>query len=100
MADIQQEYYAWAVAVICFAGVLYIMAKLSKRLGVAMQIKPYFRVYYVSILLLGLAVGYILVLDSHEGTTTAVANALFAIGMTLGLVATIKYWGWLIKELT
>ena len=96
----QEEYYAWAIAVISFAGVLYIMAELSKRLGVAMQIKPYFKIYYVSILLLGLAVVYILAFDPHQGATAAVANALFATGMTLGLVATVKYWGWLIKELT
>lgn len=29
-----------------------------------------------------------------------ITNIFFAIGMTLGLIATIKYWGWLVKELT
>lgn len=28
-----------------------------------------------------------------------IANIIFAIGMTLGLFVTIKYWGWLVKEL-
>ena len=28
-----------------------------------------------------------------------ITNLFLAIGMTLGLVATIKYWGWLVKEL-
>ena len=28
-----------------------------------------------------------------------IGNLLFAIGMTFGLFATIKYWGWIVKEL-
>ena len=28
-----------------------------------------------------------------------VGNIFYAIGITFGLIAAIKYWGWLIKEL-
>jgi dolichyl-phosphate-mannose--protein O-mannosyl transferase len=76
------------------------MAKLSKRMGDAMQIKPYFYLYYVGILFFVLASGYTLVFQSTDaGFAHMVSNLLLAIGMTFALVATVKYWGWLIKEL-
>lgn len=86
--------------VMSFSAVLYIMAKLSKRLGEAMQIKPYFYLYYAGILFFVFALGYNLVFRTADPYLThMVSNLLLAIGMTLGLVATVKYWGWLIKEL-
>ncbi|MDO9518052.1 MAG: hypothetical protein Q7J10_08410 [Methanosarcinaceae archaeon] len=74
------------------------MAILSKRLGSAMRIKPYFYLYYISIVLMLISVAYSL-FAPHTEKGEMIANILFAIGMTLGLVATIKYWGWLAKEL-
>jgi dolichyl-phosphate-mannose--protein O-mannosyl transferase len=80
--------------------VLYILAKLGERMGEAMQIKPYFYLYYAGILIFVLALGYTLIFRTADaGLTHMVANLLLAIGMTFGLVATVKYWGWLIKEL-
>jgi len=95
------ESFGWKVMVISFAGVLYIMAKLSKRMGEAMQLKPYFYLYYAGMVFFAFAVGYTLI--PHTPTDSdcihMVANGLLAIGMTLGLAATIEYWGWLVKEL-
>jgi hypothetical protein len=86
--------------VISFSGVFYIMAKLSERMGEAMQIKPYFYLYYAGILFFVLALGYTLVFRTADTDLThMVSNLFLAIGMTFGLVATVKYWGWLIKEL-
>ncbi len=86
--------------VISFSVVLYIMAKLSKRMGEAMQIKPYFYLYYAGILFFVFAIVYTLdVRTADADLAHMVSNLLLAIGMTFGLVAMIKYWGWLIKEL-
>jgi len=77
---------------------MYLMAILSKRLGSAMRIKSYFYIYYFSIVLMLIAVVYSLFLP-YTNEVEMIANALFAVGMTLGLIVTIKYWGWLVKEL-
>ena len=90
--------YVWDIAVISFAAVMYVMAILSKRLGSAMRIKPYFYIYYFSIAFMLIAVVYSSFV-SYSEKGEMIGNLLFAIGMTLGLVATIKYWGWLVKEL-
>ena len=90
--------YIWDIAVISFAAVMYLMAILSKRLGSAMQIKPYFYIYYLSIVFMLIAVVYSSFTPPSE-KVEMIGNLLFAIGMTFGLVAMIKYWGWLVKEL-
>ncbi|MCG7853837.1 MAG: hypothetical protein MIO92_15055, partial [Methanosarcinaceae archaeon] len=67
--------------VISFSAVLYLMAKLSKRMGDAMQIKPYFYLYYVGILFFFLASGYTLVFQTTDaGLTHMISNLLLAIG--------------------
>jgi len=76
------------------------MAKLSERMGEAMQIKPYFYLYYAGILFFVFALGYSVFHGTEDSAIVhLVSNLLFAIGMTLGLTATVKYWGWLLKEL-
>lgn len=77
---------------------MYLMAILSKRLGNAMRIKSYFVIYYLSIVFIITAVIYSSIFE-YTDQVEFIANLLFAIGMTLGLIATIKYWGWLVKEL-
>ena len=96
--NIHYDIYTWDIAVISFAIVMYFMALLSKRLGSALRIKPYFYIYYLSIVFMLIAEGYSLFVIYTE-KVEMIANIFFAIGMTLGLIATIKYWGWLVKEL-
>ena len=98
MNNIHYDIYTWDIAVISFAIVMYLMALLSKRLGSALRIKPYFYIYYLSIVFMLIAEGYSLFVIYTE-KVEMIANIFFAIGMTLGLIATIKYWGWLVKEL-
>ncbi len=98
MNDIHHNVCTWNIAVISFAVVMYLMAILSKRLGSAMRIKPYFYIYYLSIIFMLIALVYSLFVPYTE-KGEMIGNAIFAIGMTLGLFVTIKYWGWLVKEL-
>ena len=98
MNNIHHTIYTWDVAIISFAIVMYLMALLGKRLGGAMQIKPYFYIYYLSIVFMLIADVYSSFAINSE-KVEMITNLFFAIGMTLGLIATIKYWGWLVKEL-
>ena len=98
MNDIHHNVYTWDIAVISFTIVMYLMSILSKRLGSAMRIKPYFYIYYLSIVFMLIAEVYSSFAIYTE-KVEIITNLLFATGMTLGLIATIKYWGWLVKEL-
>ncbi len=98
MNDIHHDVFTWDIAVISFTVVMYLMAILSKRLGSAMRIKPYYFIYYLSIVFMLIAEGYSSFVINTE-KVEMIANLFFAIGMTLGLIATIKYWGWIAKEL-
>ena len=98
MNNIHHNIYTWDIAVISFTIVLYLLALLSKRLGSALQFKPYFYIYYLGIIFMLIAEVYSSLVIYTE-KVEMIANFFLAIGMTLGLVATIKYWGWLVKEL-
>lgn len=95
--NIHHDVYTWDIAVISFVIVIYLMAILSKRLGSAMRIKPFFYIYYLGIVFMLIAEVYSSFAIYTE-KVEMITNLLFAIGMTLGLIATIKYWGWLVKE--
>ncbi len=83
---------------ILFALILYILSILSRRLGEVMGMKRYYYLYYagISFVLLGSIVRTLSLAEFEY--SHLLGYALFAAGLTLGLIATIKYWGWLIKE--
>lgn len=67
-----------------------------------MRLKPYYYAYYASILFMASGVLNMLLYPiTGIGSDMAIliSNLLMAIGMTIALLTTIKYWGWLIKEL-
>ncbi len=67
-----------------------------------MRLKPYYYAYYASILfLISGILNMLLYPIAGIGADLAIliSNLLMAIGMTIALLTTIKYWGWLIKEL-
>jgi hypothetical protein len=82
-----------------FSFVLYILSVISKRLGETMGLKKYYYLYYLGIFFT--LFGSIIMVLSFEilENTKLFAYVFFSIGMTLGFIASIKYWGWLIKEL-
>jgi hypothetical protein len=88
---------------ISIAFVFYTLAQFSGKLGEALQLRPYYMLYYVAIVLLFAGIqldllcrlprtfAYVPVYNSElPGLITAIA-------MTIGAVTTIKYWGWLLK---
>lgn len=107
----------------CLASALYIIGPLSvgvllllltslgKRLGEALELPPYYRLYQVSLLffLLPLPASWILLLTGAWGLPepelktgliikVVVASIPLTIGITLAVFATAKYWGWIWGE--
>jgi hypothetical protein len=89
----------------------YILAKLSERFGSVVKMPPRYRYYYIGIAVL--AIGYlthlvvanaILTLEKtpawliSPGFLLATYHLPLAIGLTIGLVITWRYWSWLITE--
>jgi len=88
-----------------------IMARLSQKLGAVTKMRGYYRGFYVSaIFLLVSLVAYFLktsVLLASEQAPALLNNDLFylltyylplAMGTSIGLAITLRYWNWLFKE--
>lgn len=89
----------------------YILARLSERFGSVIKMRPQYRYYYVALVFL--LVGWIaqlLVIAADLMPTTLqtwlhsswfvllVYYVPVAIGVTIGLVVTWRYWSWLVVE--
>jgi len=89
----------------------YIMAKLSERFGSVIKMPPIYRYFYVVILIL--LVSYmtnllvVRTIIAPEDSPVWLAAPWFlllayhlpmAIGVTIGLIVTWRYWSWLITE--
>ena len=84
--------------------IFYTLAQFSGKLGDALQLRPYYMLYYVAIVLLFAGIqldllcmapctfNYVPVYNSE------LPGVITAIGMTIGAVTTIKYWGWLLRS--
>lgn len=84
---------------ILFILVLYFLSILSKRLGDVMGMKKYYYIYYIGMFFLLLSTIINALSFENFQNTRFIGDIFFAIGITFGLIASIKYWGWLIKEL-
>ncbi len=88
-----------AISYFLFTIILYFLSALSKRLGEVMALKRYYYLYYAGMVftLSGSIVRVIIPADSEY--FELIGYGFFAVGLTFGIIASIKYWGWLIKEL-
>ncbi len=91
----------WAVVVVALMSVFYALARFSEELGEALRIRPYYISYYAASLFLFIGIQMRLLgtvapdlafkyIHWHE--------ALMATGVTIALVTTIIYWGWLLSS--
>ena len=88
-----------SVSFLFFTCILYFLGELSKRFGDVMGMKKYYYLYYAGVfftfsgsVMMSLSVAVL----EPQGLFGYV---FFSIGLTLGLIASTKYWGWLIKEI-
>jgi len=93
-------------------GLLVLLMALGKRLGQALELPRYYKLYYVAIVffLIPLPVAFILLLTKAWGLPDpapdtgliikmAVASIPLTIAITFATYATAKYWGWIWEEL-
>ncbi len=78
--------------------ILYFLSVMSKRLGEVMGLKKYYYLYYIGIFFI-LFASIITILSAGIEDADFFGYVFFSIGITLGLIASIRYWGWLIIEL-
>ncbi len=91
---------------------LILLMALGKRLGQALELPAYYKLYYASILffLLPLPVAWILLItkawglpdpapDTGMAIKIAVASIPMTIAITFAIYPTAKYWGWIWGEL-
>ncbi len=81
-----------------FALILYFLSVISKRLGEVMGLGKFYYLYYIGIFFI--LFGSIIMALSFDilPESKLFGYVFFSIGMTLGFIASIRYWGWLIKE--
>jgi len=91
---------------------LLLLMVLGKRLGQALELPPYYRLYYLALIFFGLPLpaAWILLLTKAWGLPEpaaetgliikiCVASIPMAIAITFAAYATAKYWGWIWGEL-
>lgn len=83
---------------IMLAFILYLMSSMSKRLGEVMGLDKYYYLYYIGIIFILISAIIILLFGIIENGRLY-SFVFFSVGMTLSLIASIRYWGWLIIEL-
>ena len=90
-----------------------ILLQLSRKLGEVTKMGPFYRGYYVSIILFAIAL-ILRVLNAsllfspiadslkwqqnHWLSFSLPHHILLAIGLTIVVPVTVKYWGWLLRE--
>ncbi|VVB90201.1 Uncharacterised protein [uncultured archaeon] len=75
-----------------------VLAHLSARMGEGLRLPGYYRIYYIAILVLALAVFYGWYHTGEKGSDD-VLIILLTIGNLLAIAASHKYWWWLKEEL-
>ena len=91
----------WAVVVVVLMAAFYALARFSEELGEALRIRPYYISYYAASLFLFIGIQMRLlgavapdIIFGHAPW----CEVLTAIGMTIALITTIIYWGWLLSD--
>ena len=91
----------WAVVVVVLMAAFYALARFSEELGEALRIRPYYISYYAASLFLFIGIQLRLLGAVAPNLAFKYAHwyeALVAIGVTIALITTIIYWGWLLSD--
>lgn len=87
-----------SVSFLLFSLVLFFLSVISKRLGEVMGLRKYYYLYYLGIFFTMFGSMIMALSNGILQETKLLGYVFFSIGMTLGLIASIRYWGWLIIE--
>lgn len=86
-----------SVSFFLFTLILYFLSVLSRKFGEVMGMKNYYYVYYIGMFFT--FSGSIVMSQSELETSRLWGYGLFSLGLTFGLITSVKYWGWLLKEI-
>lgn len=102
----------FAIGPIAIAVMLILLRTMGKRLGQALELPPYYRLYAIAVFFFLIPLPLIWILlalnawglpDSKADTILLAKIAVFslpmAIAITLAVYATAKYWSWIWEEL-
>ena len=100
-----------ALSTLSLLVILYVLAKLSERFGTVIKMRPRYRYYYIGLSLVFIGwIAQLLVMVVGLMPTSAqfwLNSSWFlllayylpvALGVTIGLVITWRYWSWLVAE--
>lgn len=88
-----------SVSFLLFTIILYFLSVLSRRFGEVMGIRKYYYLYYAGMLFTSSGSFLMSLSVTDLENSRLFGYAFFSVGLTLGLLASIRYWGWLIKEI-
>ncbi len=88
-----------SISFLLFTIILYFLSVLSRRFGEVMGIKRYYYLYYAGILFTSSGSFMMSLSITDFENSRLFGYTFFSFGLTLGLLASIRYWGWLIKEI-
>ncbi|MCX9012897.1 MAG: hypothetical protein OIN66_17485 [Candidatus Methanoperedens sp.] len=86
------------ISFLSFTFILYFLSELSKRLGEVLGLKKYYYLYYSGMALM-LSGSAVVVPQLNIENRLLLGYIFFSLGLTCGIIASVKYWGWLLKEL-
>lgn len=96
------------LAPISIGALLFVLARLSHRLGAVTRARPYYRILYAAAFLVWLAAlaRLLLILDGAGLAANAYRNLAYtllvdgipALSLTLGAAVAWYYWSWLLAE--
>ncbi len=86
-----------SISFFLFMLILYYLSVISRRLGEVLGMNRYYYIYYVGMFftLLGSVLKALPLAEPEY--LSFLGYVFFAVGLTLSLITSIKYWGWLIK---
>ena len=96
------------ISIAAFLSIVYVLYKLSQRLGEALQMKPYYHLFTVGSALIYLSLFTDFTVLYNLNTISEyqlskylfIENIILSLGLTLCLLSALKYWSWLLKEIS
>lgn len=76
-----------------------IVAYLSRRLGEALKVKPFYRILYVTAAVIAIvSVSEFFLNNAHVMISTSITSGIRFAAAILGFAVGLRYWSWLFSE--
>jgi hypothetical protein len=85
----------WALLFFSLSGMALMLRSLSRKLGEALHMKKYYRLFMLSILFFMASAAWLLM----NGPDDLWPGLLFLVGAMLMVGVTVRYWGWIVPEM-